>query len=227
MSKTKMGLQLKEEYYNLSQVIEMYNGVYVDDKVLNNFLKRDNVCGKESYIWSPGSSSFGNFILLMELLMWLSVETKYYALKCLTDETLNMGSIVNNFRTFLKIGKVRSDDWLTYIGWCDANQWYKIGRSKNPFKRCKALAIKPVLILKKDVETILLHHHERVTGEWVEYENLCIKDIVVEYADYVVYLEDEDDGCEIEKKEVFIDVEFAKDFGVADDYLERVKCLED
>jgi len=218
--------RLKEEYYNLSQVLEMYNEVYEDDKKIFNFLDRDNVCGKESYMWSNASSSFGNFILLMELLMWLSVDTKYYALKCLTDECLNMGTIVNNLRTFLKVGKIKSDSWMTYVGWCDNNQWYKIGRSKNPFERCRVLSIKPVLILKKDVETVLLHHHKRIVGEWVEYENLKIKDIVVQYVDDVIYFEEEDDGYEVEKKEVFVDVQFAKDFGIADDYLERVKYLE-
>lgn len=227
MSEAKMGLQLKEEYYNLSQVIEMYNKVYNEDKKLFNFINKEGICGKDSYIWSEGSSSFGSFVLLIELLMWLSVDTKFYALTCLTSDNFSTGSIINNFRSFLKVGKLKSDDWMTYIGWCDSNQWYKIGRSKNPFKRCSALGIVPVLILQRDVETVLLSHHKRVKGEWVEYENLKIDNIVIEYAYDIVYYDKVDDSFELERKDVFVDVEFSKDFSIADNYIERVKFLED
>tara|TARA_Y100000310_G_C20598044_1_gene771535 strand:- start:587 stop:1249 length:663 start_codon:yes stop_codon:yes gene_type:complete len=219
-------MKLKEEYYNLSKVIEMYNKVYDENRSIFNFLDRDNVCGKESYMWSSASSSFGNFILLMELLMWLSVDTKYYALKCLTSDNLSTGSIINDLRTFLKVGKLKSDDWMTYIGWCDNNQWYKIGRSKSPLKRCEALSIKPVLILNTDVETVLLNHHDRIVGEWVEYDKMSIKDIVIEYYENIVYFEEEDDGYELERKSIYVDAEFSKDLKELDDYSERVKYFD-
>tara|TARA_R100000750_G_C2340417_1_gene93952 strand:+ start:1123 stop:1731 length:609 start_codon:yes stop_codon:yes gene_type:complete len=186
------------EFFNLSKVIDIYNRYNLEQKKLSDFMKNQNTVGKESYRSSQGSSCFGNIILLMELLMWLSPKMKLYALETILNPMYDYGNIVNDIRAFLKIGSIPSDGFKAYIGYDDINDLYKIGRSKDPCKRMSFLNINPVLILGDDVGAVLLCEHERVKGEWVLPENIDVQKIYEKYIDMSLYYSDIDDDVELE-----------------------------